>query len=122
MRRLLVLALPVILGSSLACSSEGGGDEGDEIDGGDEHGAILELTGDAGRGQSTFGTMMCSDAACHGPDGNSGIAPRLSTLVPSRTDAQIIDSVLEGKAGMPPQDLDDQQMADVLAWLRDTFQ
>lgn len=114
MRRLLVLVLPLILGSSLACSSDGG-------DGGGDNGNILDLTGDAARGQSIFGSMMCSDAACHGADGNSGTAPRLSTLVPSRTDDQIIDSVLDGKAGMPPQDLDDQQMADVLAWLRETF-
>jgi mono/diheme cytochrome c family protein len=117
MRRLLVLALPLLLVPSLACDSGGGGGE----EGGGDNGDILALTGDPARGESVFTSTMCSVAACHGADGNSGSAPGLSTLVSSRSDDQLIDSVLDGKGGMPPQNLDDQQMADVLAWLRDSF-
>lgn len=115
MRRLLVLALPALLTTTLAC------DSGDDGGGGDDNGAILGLTGDAAAGQTVFTAGMCSSAACHGTDGNSGSAPALSTVVSSRSDDQIINSVLDGKAGMPPQDLTDQEMADVLAWLRDSF-
>lgn len=114
MRRLvLVLALPALL-PSLACDS--GGD-----DGGGDNGDILALMGDPARGEGIFAANMCSTAACHGADGSSGTAPDLRTVVPGLSDDQIIDAVLDGKAAMPPQSLDDQQMADVLAWLRDSF-
>jgi cytochrome c551 len=115
MRRLFVSTLPVLLTLCLACDSD---DDG----GGSDNGAILDLTGDPAAGQTVFTSGMCSTSACHGADGNSGTtAPALSSVVSSRTDDQIIDSVLDGKGAMPAQDLTDQEMADVLAWLRDTF-
>lgn len=116
MRRLLILTLPLVL-TSVACDS----DDGDGDGGGDDNGAILDLTGDAAAGQTVFTSGMCSTAACHGTDGNSGQAPALNGVVSGRTDDQIIDSVLDGKGAMPPQDLTDQQMANVLAWLRQNF-
>lgn len=117
MRRLLFLAIPALLLPSLACDSGGDGDGG----GGDDNSAILDLTGDPAAGESVFNSTGCASTACHGPDGNSGSAPALSSRVSSLSDDQIIDSVLDGKGGMPPQNLNDQQMADVLAWLNDTF-
>jgi cytochrome c551 len=115
MRRLLVLALPVLLTTTLACDS--GGDDGD----GGDNSAVLALSGDAAAGQTVFSANACATAGCHGADGNSGSAPALRDVIDNRTDDQIIDAVLDGKGGMPPQDLTNQQMADVLAWLRDTF-
>lgn len=116
MRRLLLLTLPLVL-TTAACDSE----EGDG-GGGDDNGGILELTGDAAAGQTVFTSGMCSTAACHGSDGNSGSsAPPLSDVVSGRSDEQLIDSVLDGRGAMPPQDLSDQEMADVLAWLRESF-
>lgn len=114
MRRLLLLTLPLLL-TPVAC------DSGDGDGGGDDNGAILDLTGDAAAGETVFTAGMCATAACHGSDGVSGQAPALDGVVGSRTDEQIIDSVLDGKGAMPPQDLSDQQMADVLAWLRQEF-
>lgn len=116
MRRLLPLGLSLLLLPSLACDS-GGGDG----DGGGGNADILALTGDAAAGETVFTSTACSSAACHGADGMSGSAPSLSGVVSARSDDQVIDAVLDGKGGMPPQNLTDQQMADVLAWLRDTF-
>ena len=65
--------------------------------------------------------MLCSSSGCHGSDGNSGSAPALRDTVSGLSDDQIIDAVLDGKEAMPPNDLEDQQMADVLAWLRQSF-
>lgn len=100
--------------TTLACDS--GGDEG-----GDDNSAIKDLTGDPAAGQTVFTSGQCATAGCHGADGNSGSAPALRDVVGSRTDDQIIDAVLDGKGAMPPQDLTDQQMADVLAWMRANF-
>ncbi|MCX4247437.1 c-type cytochrome [Paraliomyxa miuraensis] len=114
MRRLLILTLPFVL-TTVAC-------EGDEGDGGDDNGSILDLTGDSASGEALFASKGCAQASCHGTDGNSGAtAPALSGVVSSRSDDEIIDAVLDGKGTMPPNNLSDQEMADVLAWLRETF-
>jgi mono/diheme cytochrome c family protein len=111
MRTLLLLALPFML-TTLACDS-GGTDPGNS--------AILDLTGDASAGETVFTSGTCSTASCHGADGISGTAPALSSTVPGLSDDGIINSVLDGKGSMPPQDLSDQEMADVLAWLNASF-
>jgi len=103
------------LTSTLACDS--GGDEG----GGDDNAAIKALDGDAARGQTVFSSNTCASSGCHGTDGNSGTAPALRDVVGGLSDDQIIDAVLDGKGSMPPNDLTDQEMADVLAWLRESF-
>jgi len=114
MRRLLLLTLPLML-SPLACD-----DDGD--DGGGRNEAILALTGDSAAGQATFTAGTCSTDSCHGSDGNSGpSAMPFSSLASSLSDDDIVNSVLDGKGGMPPQDLEDQEMANVLAWLRSDF-
>jgi mono/diheme cytochrome c family protein len=82
--------------------------------------AILALPGDAGAGETVFG--RCAAAACHGADGNSGStgAP-LRDEVPGLSDERLIEIVLGGYETMAPQNLSDQEMADVLVYLRDTF-
>ena len=111
MRRLLILTLPVLL--TIACDSE---------EDGDRNAGITSLMGDAAAGETLFTSKGCAVDSCHGADGDSGAtAPRLSDVSSMRTDDQLIDSVLDGKGNMPAQDLGDQEMADVLAWIRDTF-
>lgn len=114
MRRLLILTLPLVL-TAVACDEE----EGDG--GGDDNGSILDLTGDPAAGEAVFSAGACATSGCHGADGNSGTAPALNSVVSSRTDDQLIDAVLDGKGTMPPNNLSDQEMADVLAWLRSAF-
>ncbi|MEM9458924.1 MAG: c-type cytochrome [Myxococcota bacterium] len=114
MRRLLILTLPAML-TTFACDSDEGG-------GGDRNASIKALTGDVSAGETVFSGSGCNSTACHGADGDSGpSAPRLTDVVGMRTDDELINSVLDGRGNMPPQSLEDQQMADVLAWLRDSF-
>lgn len=116
MRRLLILTLPALL--TVACDS-GGDDDG----GGDRNSGILALSGDATAGETLFNDKGCSIDSCHGADGNSGTtAPALNGVVSTRSDSQLIDSVLDGTdGGMPAQNLTDQEMADVLAYLNANF-
>lgn len=78
--------------------------------------AVLTLDGDPTRGQAQY-QMNC--ARCHGAEGG-GIAsnPALRVVVPDRTDPSIVDTVINGRGVMSAQRLDDQQVADVLAWMR----
>ena len=76
------------------------------------------LSGDASAGATVF-VDKCSGMMCHGPDGNSGNAPDLSTVVPMLTDDEIVASLL---CYHPAQlTVTDQQAADVLAYLREHF-
>ncbi|MCK6515705.1 cytochrome c [Myxococcota bacterium] len=93
--------------------TDSGGDSNSEVD------AILALTGDATAGGTTFANTC---AACHGADGASGYAANLVEEIPEKDDAFIVDIVINGDGGgMPAQDLSDQEVADVLAYVRATF-
>lgn len=101
------------------CDDGGDGDGGGESGGDDRGSAILALDGDASAGQSLFAAEACSNMACHGADGTSGSAtPSLDTAVSNASDAQIVNSFLNGKGSMPPQaSYSDQQLADLLAYV-----
>ncbi len=117
----------LFLAGSLALAF--GCDGGDEDDtgggtGGDDRAAtILALNGDAASGATLFTSRGCSIDTCHGADGLSGMAmPSLDTSVMASEDAQIVNTFLNGKGGMPPQSsLSDQELADLLAYVSDTF-
>ncbi len=118
----LFLAGSLVLAS--ACD-DGRSDEdtGGESGGQDRAATILGLTGDAAAGQAIFSARDCSSAGCHGTDGLSGSAtPSLDVSVPASTDPQIVNTFLNGKGGMPAQaSLSDQELADLLAYVSDTF-
>lgn len=76
----------------------------------------LALTGDVARGEAQY-QMVC--AGCHGAAGGGvARAPALKPFVSASTDAQIIEVILNGRRGMPAQRVDDQQAADIVAYLR----
>ena len=108
------LAFTAACGDKDTATDSGGGDSGaSEVD------AILALTGDATAGGTIFGNVC---AACHGADGASGYAANLVEEIPSKDDAFIVDIIINGDGGgMPAQDLSDQEVADVLAYVRATF-
>lgn len=102
-----------------ACNEEEEDDEGGNTDPARIE-AILALSGDAATGETAF--ARCSASSCHGADGNSGSAGApLSDEIPELTDERVIDVVLGGYEAMPAQSLADQEMADLLAYLRETF-
>lgn len=86
--------------------------------------AVLELTGDPTAGAMVFSTV-CGTVACHGPDGNTPGTPqtvKFSQRIPEMDDRGIADTVLSGLRTMPAQsNLTDQQVADVVAYVLETF-
>lgn len=103
-----------------ACNEEEEEDEGGNVDPARVD-AILGLTGDAAAGETVY--ARCSVSSCHGADGNSGPTgtPPLGEEVPEQSDEDLIQIVVGGYGSMPAQGVDDQQMADLLAYLRDSF-
>jgi mono/diheme cytochrome c family protein len=106
----LVLLLPLI-----GCN----GDTGAEADGGTETG----IEGDVARGEELF----ASCAGCHGPDGAGGIdingtlSSDLRDEIPEMTQAELEDVIENGDGAMPPQYDDPQDIADMIAYLVETF-
>ncbi len=117
-----LLLVGALAGGCDDSEGDGGGSGGS---GGDDRASvILGLDGDAAAGAMVFtGASGCSNDACHGADGTSGMAmPSLDVSVPMADDAQIVTTFLEGRGSMPAfAQLSDQELADLLAYVSDTF-
>lgn len=100
--RLTLLALAL---AGTACNDKGGED------------SATGIVGDAAAGSAIY-TSTC--AACHGADGNVNEA-KLTEEVPDKSDAELEDIILNGYDEMPPVNLEDQEVADVIAYLRQAF-
>lgn len=82
---------------------------------------ILTLDGDGEAGRDRF---LTNCATCHGQTGEgSGWAPNLYDRVPLRDDPSIVQTLIQGKGGMPAWGalLSDQELSNLLAYLRPTF-
>jgi len=79
-----------------------------------------DVVGDAAAGEALYASNC---ASCHGADGTLGAsgASDLTVEVPALDDAGIETIVLNGEGAMPAYDFDEQEMADILAYLRATF-
>lgn len=81
--------------------------------------AALSLTGDATAGETTFDARCES---CHNADGSAKIGPSLAAWMDAEDDATTLATIRQGVPGglMPAYDgtLTDQQLADLLAFLR----
>jgi mono/diheme cytochrome c family protein len=83
--------------------------------------AIQALTGGSAAGGERFAENC---ARCHGDDGGgTDRAPNLQDRVPLRDDESLLRTLIQGKGGMPRwgERLGDQDLADVLAFLRQEF-
>lgn len=82
------------------------------------------VEGDVGAGSEHY-DRTC--ASCHGPDGTAGVqvngvaASDLTKLTPSLSDRALTTVIQDGKGEMPAQGLDDEETADCLAYLRESF-
>lgn len=100
------------LGALVMVGCDGGGTEPDRVP------EILALTGDAALGETVYQTNC---AVCHAEDGTGGTGIDLTEHVPNHTDEELVQQALEGGEGMPPFDqLQNQALADLLAYLRET--
>ena len=75
------------------------------------------IVGDATAGEAVY-TSACS--GCHGAAGEGGSGPALDGALPA-DDAALEDVILNGTGSMAPVDLAEQDLADVIAYLRETF-
>ncbi len=76
----------------------------------------------ASRDGATVYSDECS--ICHGDDGAGSVGPSLIDEIRTKTDDEIEDIVREGRSGMPPlddEDITDEELADLIAYLRATF-
>jgi mono/diheme cytochrome c family protein len=112
MRFLTAGLLALGLSTTLACGDKDGDDSGSDYD------AILALTGDATAGGTVYAS---SCATCHSADGTGDSGPSLVDAVPGYSDEQLLGIVLEGSGSMPAISLADQEAADLLAYLNETF-
>jgi mono/diheme cytochrome c family protein len=85
--------------------------------------AILTLGGNVAAGEQIY---LSECESCHRVDGtgvtNGGIGKDLTDWLPRNGDAAAVDAILNGRAGMLAYDfLSDQEIADVLAYVRATF-
>lgn len=83
-----------------------------------EETGLGEVVGDSERGADVF-SGTCS--GCHGYDGSGGSAPGLMYAISGNSDEELEAIILEGSGGMPAQNLSAQEVADVIAYLRETY-
>jgi mono/diheme cytochrome c family protein len=111
--RLPLLCLVLLTACDDYVLQRGSGGGTDRID------TILGLTGDAGAGDAAF-TGKC--LACHDKAGEADkVGPALGPLVPTLADDELVGVMVDGSGSMPPANVDDQDAADILAWLRQQF-
>lgn len=94
-----------------AMSLAGCGDKGDDTGG---------LVGDATAGETVFNDVC---TACHGADGlgSEGYSPSLADETLDLSDEEIRDVILNGYGEMPAQDMTEQEVADVIAYMNATY-
>ena len=73
--------------------------------------------GDPDEGEMSF-VMYCSD--CHGEDGHGDRGPDLDGRLPE-SDRRICEAVVNGYLDMPSVEMDYEEVADVIAYLRELF-
>ena len=116
-RALLLSATFVLLP---ACDGGSSGEGGETTSGNDRVDMILSMSPDSAAGASVF-TTMCGNDICHGADGNSGPGADLSTVAPTLSDAALVGVIIDGSGMMPALSLSDQEIADVVAYINETF-
>lgn len=79
--------------------------------------ASPEIVGDATAGADVY-VAACS--GCHGADGEGGVGPAMAGAA-DMTDESLEDLILNGKDEMPAIDLSEQELADLMAYVRATF-
>lgn len=81
-------------------------------------------TGDASAGAGVY-TQACE--SCHGEDGTADVlvddtpSADLTTAVPALDDTELQDVIVDGTGAMPAVTVDDTQLVDLMAYLREVF-
>lgn len=105
----------LLAGLLAACGDEGKDTGTDDTDGGDTD-EVVE-GGDAARGADVYADTC---ALCHGASGEGGLGPAMADQM-GKTDEELHDIIQNGKGDMAPVEISEQETADVIAYLRETF-
>ncbi len=76
-----------------------------------------EIVGDATAGAEVY-TSAC--AGCHGADGDGSVGPAMDGTG-ELSDEALEDLILNGDGEMPAIDLSEQELLDLVAYIRATF-
>lgn len=60
-------------------------------------------------------------AQCHGNDGDSGSAPNLSQIIPRISDERLAEVILEGTSVMPGDQVPEESVPILIAYLRERY-
>ncbi|RYG74401.1 cytochrome c [Lentibacillus lipolyticus] len=105
--------LSILFGTALVLGACGGGD-----DGGTDNG---DSAGDNGEGATeTAGAeeiYQNNCASCHGGDLSGGAGPDLTAVGADYSKDDIVDIIQNGKGGMPPQDVAEEDAQTLASWL-----
>ncbi len=86
---------------------------------------ILSAEGDAEAGEEVFQNATSDESCtdCHGADGEGDFGPAMSRVFAQKTDWQLLNTVIEGRAPMPAwgERLSDQELTDLFAYLKANF-
>ncbi len=87
--------------------------------------SILAGTGDPEAGAALFARATPEETCteCHGEAGEGGFGPSLEERFAAKTEWELLGTILAGRGNMPAwgERLSDQQLTDLLAWLRERF-
>ncbi len=87
--------------------------------------AISALQGDVEAGEAVFRAATPNETCtnCHGQNGEGGFGPNYEQVFAQKTEWQIMLTILGGRGAMPAwgEKLTDQQLADLMAFLRTNF-
>lgn len=107
--------LALVFMTLVGCSGKDGSDSGS----GD-----TAVTGDAAAGATAYASDCES---CHGSDGKAGVdvsgtaSSDLTVVVPDQTDTELHGIIANGYGAMPAVTQDETRIADLTAYLRQTF-
>ena len=130
--------LALLFGSALVLAACGGGDDaGDDTGNNEDTGTETEQNDDGATGNEDTGTDEGAEdggtvdvaaaekiyqnncSMCHGADLSGGAGPDLTAVGSSYSQAEIQDIILNGKGGMMPINISEDDASTVAAWLAD---
>ena len=80
---------------------------------------VMVLDGDSAIGETIY---LDNCARCHLEDGSGDQGPSLIFHIPKHSDEYFVQLIVDGRGGMPGfPDLVDQDISDLISYLRETF-
>ncbi|TMN21346.1 cytochrome c551 [Lentibacillus cibarius] len=110
--------LSILFGTALVLGACGGGDDGGTDNGDNGDTGTEEPAGENGESTAAAEEIFQNNcASCHGGDLSGGAGPDLREVGSDYSSDEIVDIIQNGKDGMPPQDVSDEDAQALASWL-----